>query len=76
MRPFTVTGAHLPANLAELVCSNSLGFDLPSRASGVLKAELRRLGSILLECGHKTAVPVGSVLADLEASLVGIGDTI
>ncbi len=68
MRPFTATGAHLTGNLAELVCSNSLGSDLPDRASGVLKAELRRLGSTLLECAYKTAVPAGSALAvDREA---------
>ena len=47
MRPFTATGAHLAPNLAELVCSNSLGSDLPDRASGVLKAKLRPIGSIL-----------------------------
>ena len=63
MRPFTATGAHLTPNLGELVCSNSLGSDLPDRASGVLKAELRRLGSMLLECAYKTALPAGSALA-------------
>lgn len=68
MRPSTGTGAHLTPNLAELVCSNSLGSDLPDRASGVLKAELRRLGSMLLECAYKTALPAGSALAvDREA---------
>ena len=68
MRPFAATGAHLTSNLAELVCSNSLGSDLPDRASGVLKGELRRLGSMLLESAYKTAVPAGSALAvDREA---------
>ncbi len=68
MRPSAATGAHLTSNLAELVCSNSLGSDLPDRASGVLKAELRRLGSMLLECAYKTALPAGSALAvDREA---------
>ena len=68
MRPSTPTGAHLTANLGELVCSNSLGSDLPDRASGVLKAELRRMGSMLLECAYKTALPAGSALAvDREA---------
>ena len=68
MRPFTPTGAHLTPNLGELVCSNSLGSDLPDRASGVLKAELRRLGSMLLECAYKTSLPAGSALAvDREA---------
>ncbi len=63
MRPSMTTGAHLTPNLGELVCSNSLGSDLPDRASGVLKAELRRLGSMLLECAYKTALPAGSALA-------------
>ena len=68
MRPSTATGAHLTSNLAELVCSNSLGSDLPDRASGVLKAELRRLGSMLLECTYQTTLPAGSALAvDREA---------
>ena len=68
MRPSTPTGAHLTANLGELVCSNSLGSDLPDRASGVLKAELRRMGSMLLECAYKTTLPAGSALAvDREA---------
>ena len=48
MRPILSTGAHVTEHLAELVCSNSLGSDLPDRASGLLKNELRRLGSMLL----------------------------
>jgi methylenetetrahydrofolate--tRNA-(uracil-5-)-methyltransferase len=49
--------------LAELVCSNSLGSNLPDRASGLLKAELRRLGSLLLDCAESAAVPAGAALA-------------
>jgi len=63
MRPETPTGAHQTADLAELVCSNSLGSKLPDRASGVLKNELRRLGSMLLECAEASALPAGSALA-------------
>lgn len=63
MRPVVATGAHQTANLAELVCSNSLGSNLPDRASGVLKAELRRLGSLLLEIAEETALPAGAALA-------------
>ena len=63
MRPAASTGAHLTGYLAELVCSNSLGSNLPDRASGVLKSELRRLGSILLECAVSAAVPAGAALA-------------
>jgi methylenetetrahydrofolate--tRNA-(uracil-5-)-methyltransferase len=57
------TGAHLSGHLAELVCSNSLGSNLPDRASGLLKDELRRLGSMLLECAEETALPAGAALA-------------
>ena len=63
MRPEVPTGAHLGADLAELICSNSLGSNLFDRASGVLKNELRRLGSMLLECAEKTALPAGAALA-------------
>ena len=59
MRPTVETGAHQTSNLGELVCSNSLGSDLPDRASGVLKAELRQLGSMLMDCADKTSVPAG-----------------
>lgn len=68
MRPQVETGAHVSPNLAELVCSNSLGSNLPDRASGVLKAELRQIGSLLLEAAEQTALPAGAALAvDREA---------
>ena len=68
MRPEKETGAHLTGDLAELVCSNSLGSNLVDRASGLLKEELRRLGSLLLECAEETALPAGGALAvDREA---------
>jgi methylenetetrahydrofolate--tRNA-(uracil-5-)-methyltransferase len=63
MRPSITTGAHRTSDLAELVCSNSLGSNLPDRASGVLKNELRRFGSMLLECAEAAALPAGSALA-------------
>lgn len=63
MRPLTPTGAHESDALAELVCSNSLGSNAPDRAGGVLKSEVRRLGSMLLECAEETALPAGSALA-------------
>jgi methylenetetrahydrofolate--tRNA-(uracil-5-)-methyltransferase len=63
MRPQVMTGAHETADLAELVCSNSLGSNLPDRASGLLKNELRRLGSMLLECAEAAALPAGAALA-------------
>ncbi len=73
MRPNVLTGAHQTSNLAELVCSNSMGSNLPDRASGVLKNELRMLGSLLLEIAEKSAIPAGAALAvdrELFAQLV------
>jgi methylenetetrahydrofolate--tRNA-(uracil-5-)-methyltransferase len=63
MRPTIPTGAHVTGDLAELVCSNSLGSNLPDRASGLLKNELRHLGSMLLECAETAALPAGAALA-------------
>jgi methylenetetrahydrofolate--tRNA-(uracil-5-)-methyltransferase len=63
MRPGKSTGAHLTSDLAELICSNSFGSNLPDRASGVLKNELRLLGSLLLHCAQQTAIPAGNALA-------------
>jgi methylenetetrahydrofolate--tRNA-(uracil-5-)-methyltransferase len=68
MRPTAFAGAHRTSNLAELVCSNSLGSNLPDRASGMLKNELRLFGSLLLKCAELTALPAGTALAvDREA---------
>lgn len=63
MRPQTKTPAHCTGDLAELVCSNSLGSNLLDRALGLLKEELRRLGSLLIACAEETAVPAGGALA-------------
>jgi methylenetetrahydrofolate--tRNA-(uracil-5-)-methyltransferase len=63
MRPAVQTGAHQTPDLAELVCSNSLGSNLPDRASGLLKSELRILGSLLLECAETVSLPAGGALA-------------
>jgi len=63
MRPAVQTGAHQTHDLAELVCSNSLGSNLPDRASGLLKNEARMLGSMLLECAEATSLPAGGALA-------------
>lgn len=63
MRPVQQTPAHETEWLAELVCSNSLGSDLPNKASGLLKAELRGLGSLILQCAEQAAVPAGTSLA-------------
>ncbi len=63
MRPARQTPAHVTAWLAELVCSNSLGSDLPDRAPGLLKTELRRLGSLIMAAAEQAAVPAGGALA-------------
>lgn len=63
MRPSVSTGAHTGEGLAELVCSNSLGSTLLDRAPGVLKEEIRRMGSLVLRCAEESAVPAGGALA-------------
>lgn len=63
MRPIKMTGAHVTPYLSELVCSNSLGSNLIDRASGLLKEELRRMDSMVLDCADKTSVPAGGALA-------------
>ena len=62
MRPAVRTAAHQTARLAELVCSNSFKSVEPVNAHGLLKAELRLLGSLLLECADRARVPGGSAL--------------
>jgi len=63
MRPVRSTAAHQTGDMAELVCSNSLGSNLPDRALGVLKNEMRRLGSLIIRCADACAVPAGGALA-------------
>jgi len=63
MRPKVNTGAHTTDQFAELVCSNSVGSNLPDRASGLLKEELRLLGSYFMEVAYKYRVPAGNALA-------------
>ncbi|MFA6990281.1 MAG: FAD-dependent oxidoreductase, partial [Candidatus Gastranaerophilaceae bacterium] len=63
MRPVKPTPVHKTDNLAELVCSNSLGSFLLTNASGLLKEELRLLGSTLIPVADKFAVPAGNALA-------------
>jgi methylenetetrahydrofolate--tRNA-(uracil-5-)-methyltransferase len=63
MRPVRQTPAHVSDRLAELVCSNSLGSDLPDRAPGLLKAEIRRLDSLIMQAADQSSVPAGGALA-------------
>jgi len=63
MRPVRTTPAHQTDNFAELVCSNSLKSDSENTAPWLLKEEMRRAGSRLLEIARETAVPAGHALA-------------
>jgi methylenetetrahydrofolate--tRNA-(uracil-5-)-methyltransferase len=63
MRPVRATPAHQTSDFAELVCSNSLKSDSENTAPWLLKEEMRRAGSLLLEIARATAVPAGHALA-------------
>lgn len=63
MKPHRRTPAHSKDGFAELVCSNSLRSDSTSNAVGLLKEELRRMGSLIMEAADATRVPAGSALA-------------
>ena len=68
MRPVQTTPAHQTEGLAELVCTNSFKSEDPTNAHGLLKREMRTLGSLLLTAADETSVPAGSALAvDREA---------
>src|ERR687894_611886 len=63
MRPIMQTPAHRTDRLAEIVCSNSLKTDEPGTAPYLLKEELRRGGSVVLDVAMPTRVPAGAALA-------------
>jgi methylenetetrahydrofolate--tRNA-(uracil-5-)-methyltransferase len=63
MRPKRTTEAHATANLAELVCSNSLRSAALTNAAGLLKEEMRRLDSLIIRAAEAARVPAGSALA-------------
>jgi methylenetetrahydrofolate--tRNA-(uracil-5-)-methyltransferase len=63
MRPVRTTPAHQTADFAELVCSNSLKSESENTAPWLLKEEMRRAGSLLLELARETSVPAGHALA-------------
>jgi methylenetetrahydrofolate--tRNA-(uracil-5-)-methyltransferase len=62
MRPKLMTPAHKTDKLAELVCSNSLRSDLIDKPAGLLKEEMRRLGSLIIRCADQAALPGGGAL--------------
>ena len=63
MKPHSFSPAHSNPNFAELVCSNSLRSNQTDNAVGLLKAELSRLGSLIMESAYQNEVPAGSALA-------------
>ena len=63
MRPKKMSPAHHTGNFAELVCSNSLRGDRLENAVGLLKEELRRVGSLIMQCAEATRVEAGGALA-------------
>ena len=68
MKPDRFSPAHSSPDLAELVCSNSLRSDSQNQAAGLLKREMERCGSLIMEVARQTCIPAGSALAvDREA---------
>jgi methylenetetrahydrofolate--tRNA-(uracil-5-)-methyltransferase len=63
MRPIKPTAVHKTDGLAELVCSNSFRGDKLDNAVGLLKEEMRRLGSLVMRCADEARVPAGAALA-------------
>src|SRR6266404_9831899 len=63
MRPVRPTAVHKTDRLAELVCSNSLRGDKLDNAVGLLKEEMRRLGSLIMRAAEASRVPAGAALA-------------
>lgn len=63
MRPEKISPAHESSDLGELVCSNSLKSDSLDNASGILKEEMRQVGSLIIEAADQNRVPAGKALA-------------
>src|SRR6188508_32481 len=77
MRPVRATAVHKTDQLAELVCSNSLRGDKLDNAVGLLKEEMRRLGSLIMRAAEASRVPAGAALAvDREKFSQAITDAI
>lgn len=63
MKPQKYSPAHHSPDFAELICSNSLKAARVDSAAGLLKEEMRRLGSLLMQCADQCRVPAGGALA-------------
>ena len=71
-KPHRMSVAHHSDKLAELVCSNSLRADGLTGAVGLLKQEMREMGSLIMEAADATKVPAGGALAVDRPSILGI----
>src|ERR687892_2186265 len=69
MRPNRMTEAHATGNLGELVCSNSLRSNSLAAPAGLLKEEMRRLDSLVIQVAEAHRVPAGSALASIASFL-------
>ncbi|UMZ73348.1 methylenetetrahydrofolate--tRNA-(uracil(54)-C(5))-methyltransferase (FADH(2)-oxidizing) TrmFO [Natranaerofaba carboxydovora] len=77
MRPEKMTPAHKTSNLAELVCSNSLRASSLENAAGLLKEEMKKLGSLIMKIAERHQVPAGGAMAvDRERFAKDITETI
>jgi methylenetetrahydrofolate--tRNA-(uracil-5-)-methyltransferase len=77
MRPTRPTAVHQTDQLAELVCSNSFRGDKLDNAVGLLKEEMRRLGSLVIAVGDRVRVPAGAALAvDRDAFAKGVTEAL
>ena len=77
MRPTRPTAVHKTDKLAELVCSNSFRGDKLDNAVGLLKEEMRRLGSLVMRAAEEARVPAGAALAvDRERFSAAVTDAI
>src|SRR2546421_6357175 len=77
MRPVRPTAVHKTDRLAELVCSNSFRGDKLDNAVGLLKEEMRRLGSLVMRIAEECRVPAGAALAvDRQRLAQGITDAL
>ncbi len=63
MKPKVMSPAHKSENFAELVCSNTFKSESLNFASGLLKQELAKMGSLIIDCAKQTKIPAGDVLA-------------
>ena len=75
MKPAKMTPAHKSTGFCELICSNSLKAARIDSAAGLLKEEMRRLGSLLMRCADKCSVPAGGALA-VDRDEFSIGNTV